>query len=85
MERAADEDVVAPARGITLRYHAKSSVGKIESAAAITCTQTGLAPGNADGAAVALRTRSGSDMNESVMATFEEMDISRTRPLLCRA
>ena len=47
----------------------------------MTVTQNGLAPGNADGACVAIRTASGSEMNETLSAMLEPIEISRTNPV----
>jgi hypothetical protein len=60
------------------------STGKMHSAAQITVTQNGLAPGKANGACVAISTASGSEMNETFRAMFDPNEISRTRPVAWR-
>ena len=52
--------------------------------AQMTVTQNGLAPGNADGACVAISTASGIETNEMFSAMLENGEMSRTRPEACR-
>jgi hypothetical protein len=47
----------------------------------MTVTQNGLAPGNAAGAWVAIRTARGSEIKETLSAMLEPIEISRTNPV----
>jgi hypothetical protein len=52
----------------------------MQSTPANTVTQNGLAPGNADGAWVAISTASGIETNETLRAIPEPGEISLTSP-----
>ena len=52
----------------------------MQSTPANTVTQNGLAPGNADGACVAISTASGIEMNETLRAIPAPGEMSLTSP-----